>query len=290
MKIALITTLAGLEENKRIKKEVQSLGYGFELVDLKSFGFKVRNQKVSVDGFNNFKADIAIVRGIFSSIKAISVLVRSLQKKGIAVFDNNFLKHRYSIDKVMDLMKMSYANIPIPDMAYTRDFEKYKSNAKNIGYPVIVKSTRMGKGASVFKVENEGELNKLVSEIVADGKEAKSYIVQEYIPYKYDLRSLVIGEDVFTMQRIPAKGEFRANFSLGGSVEVFNLDKKGKSLALRALSSIDMSVGGVDTLITKDNKRYILEVNHTAGFVGMEKATGVNIGKLYVEHAIKNAK
>jgi glutathione synthase/RimK-type ligase-like ATP-grasp enzyme len=51
-----------------------------------------------------------------------------------------------------------------------------------------------------------------------------------------------------------------------------------------------MSIGGVDILITGHNKRYILEVNHTAGFVGMEKATGENIAKIYLEHAIKEAK
>ena len=47
-------------------------------------------------------------------------------------------------------------------------------------------------------------------------------------------------------------------------------------------------------LITKDKdgvaKRYILEVNHTAGFLGMEKATGENIGKIFVEHAIAQAR
>jgi len=51
-----------------------------------------------------------------------------------------------------------------------------------------------------------------------------------------------------------------------------------------------MTVGGVDILIDKNNKRYILEVNHTAGFVGMEKATNKNIGKLFIEHAIKEAR
>ena len=50
-----------------------------------------------------------------------------------------------------------------------------------------------------------------------------------------------------------------------------------------------MSVGGVDILIDESGKRYILEVNHTAGFVGMEKATGKNIGRLYLEHALKYA-
>ena len=51
-----------------------------------------------------------------------------------------------------------------------------------------------------------------------------------------------------------------------------------------------MDVAGVDVLIDENDDRYILEVNHTAGFVGMEKATGENIGKIYVECAIERAK
>jgi glutathione synthase/RimK-type ligase-like ATP-grasp enzyme len=35
---------------------------------------------------------------------------------------------------------------------------------------------------------------------------------------------------------------------------------------------------------------FVLEVNHTPGFIGMEKATGKNIGRVYLDFAIKNAK
>jgi len=92
------------------------------------------------------------------------------------------------------------------------------------------------------------------------------------------------------MRRIPAKNEFRANFSLGGSVELFDPQPKTIKLAHQALKAVDMTIAGVDVLITQDNKQYILEVNHTAGFVGMEKATGKNIAKIWLEHAIKTAK
>jgi len=171
-----------------------------------------------------------------------------------------------------------------------RDFGYYLKAAKKVGFPVVIKSTRMGKGASVYKIDDERALNSFIDERVEKAKNAKSFIIQEYIAYKYDLRALIIGEHVNVMRRIPGAGEFRANFSLGGSVELFELDPDGVRLARQALAAVGMSVGGVDILITPDNKRYILEVNHTAGFVGMEKATGENIGALFVKHAIKNAK
>lgn len=290
MKVALVTTLSRLSENKRIRQECEALGHEFKLADLKEFAFSIEDGALKFSKFEGLRADVVILRGVFLAIKTISVIVNSLRDKGVKIFDNNFLEHRYSIDKVTDSVKLSLKEIPVPDTYYSRNFGDYPKFAKKLGFPLVIKSSRMGKGASVFKIEGRDGLSTFVSEAEGEGKSAKSFILQEFIDYKYDLRILIIGEQAFTMRRIPAKGEFRANFSLGGRVESYNLDEEGKKLAIAALSAVDMSVGGVDILITGGGKRYVLEVNHTAGFVGMEKATGKNIAKVYVEHALANAK
>lgn len=291
MRISLITTLPKLAENKRIKEEVEGLGHEFELINLKNFNFMIKDGELASDPLTGLNTDIVIVRGVFLSIKTISAVITGLRKRGIKVFDNNFLEHRYSIDKVTDLVKLSLGeDIPVPDSGYTRDFSQYEAIAGDLGYPLVIKSTRMGKGASVYKINSKEELFAFIEEKEEDGKVAKNFILQKFIPYEVDLRVLIVGESVFTMRRIPAEGEFRANFSLGGSVEPYELDRKDEKLAKRALSTIDMTVGGVDLLITEKAESFVLEVNHTAGFVGMEKATDKNIGRVFVEHAIAAAK
>lgn len=290
MKVALVTTLTTLLENERIREECQKLGHEFELVDLSDFSFSVIGQVTNFPKVTNLRAEVVIIRGIFNSIKPISVAINSLKGKGIRVFDNNFLEHKYSIDKVTDIIKLSLAGIPVPDTVYPRDFENIERHAKKIGFPVVLKSGRMGKGASVFKSDSESELTSLIRKLTEKEKNAKGYILQKYIDYEFDLRCLIVGEKIYTMRRIPKDGEFRANFSLGGSVQAFDLDEEGRTLARKALKAVGMSVGGVDILVGKDGKRYILEVNHTAGFIGMEQALGENIGRVYVEHAVKNAK
>lgn len=289
MKITLITTLPGLVENTRIKEEVEKLGHEFTSVVLDDFEFAIKDNNLSVTGLTDLKADVVIVRGVFSSIKTIAAIVKKLKGRGIRVFDNNFLEHRYSIDKVTDIVKLSLNGIPTPNTYYSRDWADYPKFGDKLGYPVVLKSTRMGKGAGVFKADSREELDQLIENLNSEDKNAKSYIMQEFVDYKYDLRVLVIGERVYCMRRIPGEGEFRANFSLGGAVELFDLDEEGKQLALKALNSIGMSCGGVDVLIDKDDNRYILEVNHTAGMLGMEQATGENITRIYVEHAINSA-
>lgn len=290
MKITLLTTLAKLAENKRIEQEVKNLGHEFSMLDEQDFEFKIFDNKLISEGLTDIKTDVLIVRGIFNSIKSISSIIKVQQSKGIKVFDNNLVDHQYSIDKVTDIVKLSLAGIATPNTIYLRDFDKWSEAATNLGYPVIAKSTRMGKGASVFKINNQEQLDQLIENLVSEDKKPKSYILQEYIPYEFDLRVLIVGEHVWAMQRIPKEGEFRANFSLGGSVKLYDLDDDTRQLALKALSAVGMSVGGVDVLMTKDKARkVILEVNHTAGMIGMELATSQNITKIYVEHALANA-
>ncbi len=290
MKIALVTTLSGLSENRRIIEEVQALGHEASLIDLKKFDFFVRNGEFSSNVLKNFEADIVIVRGIFSAIKPVSAVLGHLRREGTKVFDNNFLENMYSINKVADLVKLSVGGVLIPDTSYSVDFSLWTERARAIGYPMVVKSTRTGKGASVYKILSKNELERLVERMEREDKKAKNFLLQEYIPYIHDLRVLVIGKETFAMKRIPGEGEFRANFSLGGSVELYDLDESGVSLSKKAMKTVNLSVGGVDILISPDNRRYVLEVNHTAGMIGMEKATGKNITKIYVEHAISNAR
>jgi len=290
MKIALITTLPELIENKRIEEEVKNFGHEFQLVDLSDFNFLISNSSLVLKKITDLKTDMVIVRGIFISLKAICTLIYDLRKKGIKVFDNNFLNHKYSISKTTDMIKLSLAKIPVPDTAFTRNIDDYYTLSEKIGFPLIIKSSRMGKGANIFKINNKEELERMIKDIELEDKKAQNYLLQEFIPYVHDLRVLIIGDNIFTMKRIPREGDFRANFSRGGSVELFDLDEEGKKLALDALHVVNMTVGGVDILIDKDDNRYVLEVNHIAGFVGMEKATNKNIGKLFVEHTIKEAK
>jgi len=290
MKITLITTHAEFAENKRIAEEVENLGHDFNLVDLKFFEYFVNQDGLSVPGITDVDTNIAIFRGIFSSLKPIAAAANLFKKKNIKVFDNSLLVHKYSINKVTDMIKLADRGVKLPKTFYAREFDKYPEMSEKIGFPLIVKLTRTGKGAGIHKIDTKERLKEFIGNIKKNDGKASNYIMQEFIPYLHDLRILVIGGKMFTMKRTPKEGDFRANFSLGGSVEQFSPDDETKDLAIDALRAVDMSVGGVDVLITEDNQKYILEVNHTAGMIGMEEATSENITKAYVRHVIEKAK
>ncbi|MCX7928407.1 MAG: ATP-grasp domain-containing protein [Patescibacteria group bacterium] len=304
-RIVVITTSPEMGEQGRIAQEAQALGYDFCLLSLKDFNYSIVNGEIKVEGYEPRKGDIIITRAIFKLLHAITALVSYYKTKGVKVFDNNLLNHKYSINKLTDFIKLATYNIPMPKTYHVSYFSMYEEVVNNVGYPAIIKLTKTGRGKGIYKVASKEELDLFIKEreslIDSLGldpnekefklkKEAERFVIQEFIPYIHDLRILVIGEKVYCMKRIPKEGDFRANFSLGGSVELFAPDQKDIDLARKALDAVGLTIGGVDILITQDGRRYVLEANHTPGMLGMEEATGENITKEYLQYAIANAR
>ncbi len=289
MKISLVTSDTDLAENQRIKEEIENLGtYEFETVNFNDF------QISYVEGKINFlpkvSGDIAIIRGLFSAMRSLSPLEGYLKSVNIKVFDNNLFAHSYSINKIDDITKLIFAGVATPDFYHGRSFAALNKFADSMSYPAVIKVAGAGKGASIYKAKDPEELKFYLSKWEKEEYSPRGLVIQNFIDYKYDLRVLVIGTEMFTMRRIPKTGDFRANFSLGGSVEKFEITPEIKALAKKACETIGLEVAGVDVLIDKNGKLCILEVNHTPGFVGMEKALGANIGKIYVDYCLKNAR
>ena len=289
MKIALITTAPTFNEAKRIQEEVKNLGHEPILIDLSKSSFVIENGNIDLNPLSTLNANLVIVRGVFQFIKELVPFIEYWRKKGIKVFDNNLVGHKYAINKVVDIIQLGLNGVKTPKTCYSRNFDDFYKFAEELNYPFILKNTNKGKGAGVYKIDSKENLEEIIRISLEAGKKANGFLLQEFIKYVHDLRVLIIGENVYAMKRIPKKGEFRANFSLGGDVEIFEIDEEIKSFAMNALKILNMSVAGVDVLIAEDDQKYILEVNHTPGFTGMELAQKQNIGIKFVEHAIKNA-
>ena len=91
------------------------------------------------------------------------------------------------------------------------------------------------------------------------------------------------------MERIPTAGDFRANFSLGGSVQIIDIDDETKKLALDAAESGFARNAGIDILIDQSGKKYILEINRSPGFKGFEAANDIDVAEKIIIDAINNA-
>ncbi|ELY60669.1 ATP-grasp domain-containing protein [Natronolimnohabitans innermongolicus] len=106
-----------------------------------------------------------------------------------------------------------------------------------------------------------------------------------------DLRVYVVDDAVVgAMYRYAAEEEWRTNVSRGGSVEdvTTSLPDSVDGIARRATAAVGLDCAGVD-LIEGADGWYVLEVNPTAGFRGLFRATGrspaPDIAALAIERA-----
>jgi len=282
MKITFITASPDMKEFVRIKEECGKADFEYNLIDFKDFKY------INKDGVFRFApdipdSDIVVLRALFPTMASIEPLADYLKSRGMKVFDNGLLRHRYSMNKSYDIFKLILANIKVPDTFSARNYRDLYEAPNEFGMPLVVKSSRAGQGSCVWMVKNNTEYKDFIAKFEQEKYPAKNILVQGFVDYKFDLRIFVLGNTMHCMRRIPRSGDFRANFSLGGTVELFPLTDELRGLAKKAVVAVGLDIAGVDVLIDK-------EVNHTPGMLGMEEATHENITRMYIDYAIAHAK
>jgi ribosomal protein S6--L-glutamate ligase len=112
------------------------------------------------------------------------------------------------------------------------------------------------------------------------------FYVQRVIEHEgCDVRVFVVGGRMLgAIERRAPDGQWRTNFTRGGSVRPFDLPKNWEQLALRAASAIGADYAGVDLLPSRDGQVFVLEVNGIPGWQGLQQATGLDVAGAIVDH------
>ena len=149
-----------------------------------------------------------------------------------------------------------------------------------------MKTLEGSKGVGVLYIESERQIESLV-QLLYNQNEDVDLLIQEYIKTDGDIRVIVLGGKVIaSMKRDVVEGDFRSNVSQGAKVKEYELTDLELEQCLLAAKAIDGSWVAVDFIPSKNPKTeppYILEVNHSPGTEGIEKATGNNIVKKVVD-------
>ena len=100
-----------------------------------------------------------------------------------------------------------------------------------------------------------------------------------------DVRAFVIGGRALgAIERRAPDGQWRTNFTRGGSVKAIDLPSAWEQLALRAAAAIGADYAGVDLLPSRDGQVFVLEVNGIPGWQGLQQATGLDVAGAIVDH------
>lgn len=245
--------------------------------------YKDNQSIVTVKGQPISKYDLVHFRHITPSIEKTITLSEYFLHSGSILVDPAFsFSVPWAEGKAFDYMRLSHSDIPIIscDFLSKKEFER----KGDYTYPLIVKMTTGSQGEGISMCTNKSEVLALFDTYNTD------LVVQEYISNDGDIRVLVIGDEVVgAMKRKSAnEKEFRNNFSLGGTVDIFDLDDQGKEIALRSARAMRYTIAGVDLIWSKKEACWkVIEVNRSPQFGGFMKATGINVPQVIIDCFIK---
>ncbi len=231
--------------------------------------------------------DIVLPRQGATVGESCLALIHQFGLIGIPVV-NNLDSIRISKNKFFTLQILTAAGIPAPDTLFVNSEEGFWEAVKRLGgTPLVAKqvSGRQGTGVILFDSINSAALS------IKDYLDRRSgLLIQRFIPPagRKDIRALVIGGEVAgAMELKPREGDFRANFHLSGESYPKDLPSELARIAVKAVSAVGLDIGGVDLLLDKKGRAYVIEVNYSPGFKGLEAATGMDIAGRIVDYAVE---
>jgi len=206
-------------------------------------------------------------------------VIRHLERLGVPGFNNSD-----SIDTVKDKLYthqiLAQSNLPVPKTMLVKFPVDINLIEKHIGFPAVIKTLSGSQGKGVFLVRDKQSCKDLFQLLEITNAKI-SIIIQEFIETSYgkDLRVFTVGGRVVAcMERKSNSEDFKANYSLGGTVSSYPVTPEIEWLAVEVTRLLGLDIAGVDLLFDHDHFK-ICEVNSSPGFQGVESCCNVNIPK-----------
>jgi RimK family alpha-L-glutamate ligase len=174
--------------------------------------------------------------------------------------------------KIAAAVELSARDVPTPASVLALSGDRLAAFRDEFGEEAVYKTAIGTHGGGAWKVGPDETLTAKVGQRRA----FLQRFVGRDVDRPRDLRVYVVGgEIVGAMYRVAAEGDWRANVARGGDVEdaTDDLPAAAAELSVRAAEAVGLDVAGVD-LVAGDDDWYVLEVNPTAGFRGLYRATG----------------
>ncbi len=175
--------------------------------------------------------------------------------------------------------------VPVPDALLALSAARLNDERAAFGDEAVYKTAIGTHGGGTWKISTDDVLNPTIG----NRRAFLQRLVDPPDGTFRDLRVYVVGDRVIgAMNRYPPAGDWRTNVALGGSVEDATdvMTDEIRDLAVRATEVVGLDYAGVD-LVKGEDGHLVLEVNPTAGFKGLFKATGhsaaPHIARLAVE-------
>ena len=287
MKIAVLSTNEKLYSTRRLIEAIEQKGHKATVINHTKchFGMEKGLPNIFYKGKLLPHFD-AIIPRIGASVTYFGTAVVRQFEMQDTFCANSSQSISQSRDKLRSLQLLSKIGVGIPKTVFAK-FPKDKEVDMLIsevgGTPVVIKLLEGTQGLGVVLADTSQAAK---STIEAFSGLKANILIQEFIAEAggADIRALVVdGKVVGSMKRQGKEGEFRSNLHRGGQSNIIELSKIERQTAVKAAKVMDLSVAGVDILLSARGP-LVLEVNSSPGLQGIETATKVDIATKIVEY------
>jgi glutathione synthase/RimK-type ligase-like ATP-grasp enzyme len=281
------------------------------------FPFTYWDKHVEKEGYKGVYGNVYFYNKFRAFWSEIHRILRKIYRGKKIHFINHPLKIAIDRDKEITKTILSENKINIPTPYYTR---KYKDILKLVDQEnkklfLKVRYGSMGKGITYMEKGNwktnfrfeDGRIISTRSDYgwtfidITDNVEflkeilTKDIVIEEAIDtYKlddiiFDLRLYVFYDEVlYILPRTNEKNAITANISQGGNERTTrflkkfpkNIINKAITSGIRTIKAMDVNFAGVDVMISKDFKIYVIELN---AFPGFPKESRFNLSKRIIQ-------
>jgi ribosomal protein S6--L-glutamate ligase len=289
--IAILSRNPKLYSTRRLVEAARALGHRAEVLDtLRLNPVLSRDHPAVFHRGEELPPPDVVVPRIGASITHYGLAVLSqLELMGVPVLAGAAAVAR-SRDKMRALQLLSRFGVDVPRTVMCRFRDEVPHAVEQVGgLPCIVKLLQGTQGVGVMIASTMAEVHGMLDTFWDLGQEI---LLQEFVRESRgrDVRALVIGDRVVAAMRRRARtGEFRSNIHRGGKGTPLTLSRAYAEAAVKAARVIGLEVAGVDVLEARTGPM-IMEVNSSPGFEGLERVTGRDIARLYVERAAELAR
>jgi ribosomal protein S6--L-glutamate ligase len=263
MKIALMCQNAKLYSHQRLIEAAEARGHTIDVIRTLNCYMNIasRRPEIYFNGESLTGYDAVIPRiGASVTFYGLAVL-RQFEMMGVFPLNESVAIGR-SRDKLRSMQLLARDGVGLPVTAFAHDAKQAGEVVKLAGgAPVVIKLLEGTQGIGVVLADTERSAKSVIEAFRGANV---NILAQEFIKESAgtDIRAIVVGGKVVAEER---------------------------STAIRAAKSMGLAVCGVD-MLRANHGAVVMEVNSSPGLEGVEKATGLDVAGMIIQHLEKTAK
>lgn len=215
-----------------------------------------------------------------------SILSRQFEQIGIPVFNSSIVCEVCN-NKALTYQYLAKSRINMIDTIFLRN-DQLKSFLSSCLEECVIKAVHGHGGSQVCLYQPQtGDVKARQEEILRIIGTEDVVVQPLIIGRRQDLRVYVIGNEIIAAVLRSAKDDFRANYSLGGSVQLYDLCEKERKIVQKIISLFDFDYVGIDFLIGQDGELIFNEIEDVVGARMLYQCSDIDVVPLYLAHILE---